>query len=132
MSPGARTKRALQAEGWVGGSVELWIPGARIRRDWLGFADSLWIRFAETLAVQHTSGSNLAARLKKALENPALPAYLCPGSNRRFEVWGWRKLKGIGWVARVVPITLDPAGGLIALGSVERAGPVAKREKSKA
>src|SRR5690606_37554474 len=50
-SPTARTLAWLREQGWDADVVERWVPGAKVRRDFLGFADILAIRGEATLAV---------------------------------------------------------------------------------
>lgn len=107
MSPTSRTLAKLRAEGWNAWVVEKWNPHAHVRIDLGGFGDVLaWAPGRGILAVQCTSGSNVAARvakiqaLKQASEWVLSPA--------RLEVWGWRKAGARGkrklWECRVVPI----------------------------
>jgi hypothetical protein len=89
-SPAARTLARLRKEGWTAQAVERFNAHAKVRRDLFGFIDVLAIRPGEPpLAVQATSGSNVAARLAKALALPALRTWLEAGC--RFEVHGWAK-----------------------------------------
>ena len=102
MSPTARTLKLLRDDGWTADVVERWIPGANIRKDFLGIIDIIAIRRDTTLAVQCTSGSNLSARIKKLSESPNLSKLRM--ANWRIECWGWRKTKE-GWGAKVVDIS---------------------------
>lgn len=98
MTPTQRSLAALRQAGYLPAVVERWNPHARIRQDLWGFADILAIRENEVLAVQVTSGSNVAARIRKITEHENLPAVRKAGI--RVEVHGWRKLKA-GWACRV-------------------------------
>lgn len=104
-SPTARTLALLRCEGYTAQVVERWNPHARIRQDLFGVIDVVAIRADETgvLGIQATSGDNVSARLHKAKDAEALRTWLAAGN--RFEVWGWRKVKG-RWTVRKVPITL--------------------------
>jgi hypothetical protein len=102
MSPTARTLRDLRADGWTADVVERWIPGANIRSDLFGFVDIVAVRGAETLGVQATSDTNVAARVRKIAEHPNLPFVREAGW--RLEVWGWRK-KDNRWQCRKVDVS---------------------------
>jgi hypothetical protein len=97
LSPTARTKKLLEAEGFAVEVVERWIPGANIRRDLWGFLDVLAIRDQETVGVQVTTSDHLANRRRKILASPLLQRVL--GAGWRIEIHGWRKVKG-RWAAR--------------------------------
>ena len=104
MSPTQRTLAALRADGWHAEIVERWIPGANIRKDLWGFADIICLRNGSVpLAVQCTSASNVAARVKKITESPLLP--MVRAANIAIEVWGWRKLKASGWQPKIVDLS---------------------------
>ena len=99
-SPTQLTLKALRDEGWHAEICERWIPGANIRKDLWGFADILCLRAGSVpLAVQCTSASNVAARIKKITESPLLA--LVRASNIAIEVWGWRKGKDGKWIKTV-------------------------------
>ncbi len=102
-SPTSRTLERLRADGWTAAVVEKWNPHARVRNDLFGFVDVLALRDGVTLAVQATSGSNAAARVKKIAEAEHLAAVRAAGW--RIEVWGWRKLANGRWEARVVDVS---------------------------
>ncbi|MBI4659040.1 MAG: hypothetical protein HY735_09365, partial [Verrucomicrobia bacterium] len=70
--------------------VERWNPYAWVRQDLFGFADLLAIRGNETLAVQTTSGNNVAARLDKIRATHAAALWL-EAPTRKIVVHGWRK-----------------------------------------
>lgn len=103
-SPTRRSLQALRAEGWLCAIVERWNPHVGIRQDLFGCIDVLAVKDGATLAVQTTTASNVAARVKKILLNPKLPELL---KAWRVEVHGWtRPTKRIRrWRQRVVPIT---------------------------
>ncbi len=89
-SPSSRTLERLRAEGYIAERVEQRIPKINISRDFLGIIDILAVKVGEPiLGVQATSGSNVAARVKKALGTPGLVVWLAVGGV--FEVWGWAK-----------------------------------------
>jgi hypothetical protein len=90
---------------------EKWDPHSRTRSALFGFADVLAVREgAPVLAVQATSASNHAARVRKARDLPALWTWLAAGC--AFEVWSWAKRKG-RWCCRrqaLTPADLGAAG----------------------
>lgn len=90
-SPTARTLAALRKEGWTAQVVEKWNAHAKVRVDLYGIIDILAMRNGKLLGVQATSGSNAAARVKKARAEPRLAEWLACGC--AFEVHGWRKVK---------------------------------------
>ena len=102
-SPTERTLAALRADGWWPEVVEKWIPRARIRKDLWSFCDILALKDGQILAVQCTSGSNVAARVKKITECELLPMVRACGI--AVEVWGWRRLKASGWQAKIVDLS---------------------------
>ena len=67
MTPTQRTLKLMRERGWIAEVTERWIPGANIRKDLWTFCDVLCIHpeSGEILAVQTTSASNMAARVKK-------------------------------------------------------------------
>jgi len=99
VSPAQRSLAHLREAGYLAQVVERWNPHARIRQDLFGVVDIVAIRAGETLAVQATSGSNVAARVRKIADAEALPALRAAGW--RLVVHGWRK-SGRRWVLREV------------------------------
>lgn len=97
-SPTQRTLQRLRNDGYLAAVVEHWNPHARVRNDLFGFIDVLAVRDGEILAVQATSGSNGASRVKKIAEHPNVGAIRKAGI--RIEVWAWRRLVS-GWAPRV-------------------------------
>ena len=87
-TPTARTLAELRRAGYLAEVVEKRLPKCFITRVLFGCIDVLAVRAGEVLAVQTTSGSNAAARVKKALALPQLRTLLESGI--RFEVWSWR------------------------------------------
>ena len=67
MTPTQRTLKLMRERGWIAEVTERSIPGANIRKDLWTFCDVLCIHpeSGEILAVQTTSASNMAARVKK-------------------------------------------------------------------
>ena len=69
--------------------VERWNPHVGIRQDLWTFIDIIAVGNGETVAVQTTSGSNVAARVKKITDADALPHLREAGW--RILVHGWTK-----------------------------------------
>ena len=103
MTPTQRTLAKLRADGWTTAIVEHWNAHARVRQDLFGFIDILALRDGETLAVQATSGSNVAARVAKIAESKTAPIVRKAGW--RIEVWGWRKNAAGKHVLRVEDVS---------------------------
>lgn len=91
MSPTARSLKRLRELGYHADVVERWIPGANIRRDFLGGVDIL--AYAEdgrpAQAIQATTWTNVLARQKKLAALPGTRALIASGVEVR--VWGWRR-----------------------------------------
>lgn len=100
MSPTQRTLAELKKRGYRVAIVERWNQWARIRQDLFGIVDVLAIGNGETLAVQCTSGSNVAARVAKIAEAEATPDMRKAGW--KIAVWGWRKNSAGKWTLREV------------------------------
>lgn len=104
MTPTQRTLKKLREEGYTAEVVEKRIPGMPVTKDLFGFIDVIAIREGETLAVQTTSGSNVAARCRKIADNPNLAAVRAAGWG--IHVHGWRKSKkSKRWELRVVDVS---------------------------
>jgi hypothetical protein len=101
MSPTQRSLKLLREQGYSVWIVEHWNHFARIRQDLFGCIDLLAIGNGETLAVQTTSRSNVAARQKKIVENEYYLEMVRSGW--RVQVHGWGKLKD-GWTVKVVEL----------------------------
>jgi hypothetical protein len=102
-SPTQRTLAELKKRGYLAAVVEKWNPHARIRQDLFGCIDILALKDGATLAVQATSGSNVASRVKKIAENEALPEMRAAGWS--IAVWGWRKASNGRWQLREVDVS---------------------------
>jgi len=102
MSPTQRTLAQLRAAGYpLVQVVERWNPYARVRQDLFGIIDVVAVG-ADIVAVQTTSGSNVAARVAKITESEALPILRRAGI--RVLVHGWRKVRG-RWQLREVDLS---------------------------
>lgn len=94
-SPTARSLEALRKDGYLAERVEQRVPVINTSRDFLGIIDLIAVKSGcPILGVQATSGSNVAARVRKALASPGLAVWLAAGGV--FEVWGWAKRGGRG------------------------------------
>lgn len=102
-SPTQRSLAKLREEGYQVAVVERWNPHARIRQDLFGFADLLAVGNGETVAVQTTSASNMAARIRKIAESDQVPE--CRKANWRILVHGWRKDSKGKWICRVEDVS---------------------------
>jgi hypothetical protein len=90
MTPTQRSLAKLRREGWFVAITERWNPFSKTRQDLFGFIDLLAIRGDEALAVQTTSGSNVAARISKILALQAFALWASP--TRKTVIHGWRKV----------------------------------------
>lgn len=102
-SPTQRSLALMRERGYMAEVVEKWNPHARIRQDLFGIVDVLAVG-EDVVAVQTTSATNVAARIKKIENSPALPALRKCGI--RIVVHGWRKGKDGRWVVREVDLSL--------------------------
>ena len=101
-SPTQLTLKKLRADGWTAEVTEKWNPFAKIRQDLFGIVDVLGIGKEGTIAVQTTSDSNVAARVKKIADSPHIAAIRDAGWV--FHVHGWKKVKN-RWQCRVVDVS---------------------------
>lgn len=102
-SPTARTLAELRKRGYMAAVTERWNPHAKIRQDLFGIVDVLAVREGETLAVQATSGSNVASRVQKIAEHESTPELRKAGWS--IAVWGWRKNAKGRWQLREVDVS---------------------------
>lgn len=91
MTPTQRSLKKLRDDGWTVAITERWNPFAHIRQDLFGFIDLLALSPGRgILAVQTTSGANVAARIDKIKAEPKAAIFkACGGS---VVVHGWRKV----------------------------------------
>ena len=103
-SPTQRSKKKLEAEGWVCWKVEqdIRIPGRTFKRDLFNCIDILCVRGDETLGVQTTTLAHVNDRVEKIAANEYVPKLREAGW--RLIVHGWRKLKS-GWEAKTVDVS---------------------------
>ena len=92
-SPTQRSKALMEERGYTVEIVEKWIPGANIRKDFLGFGDLLCMRAdpPDVVLVQTTSDSNLASRVNKITESVHLALVRALGWGVHVHGWGKRK-----------------------------------------
>jgi hypothetical protein len=88
-SPTARTLAECRRRGWPAQVVEQTIPRTFIKRDLFGFIDIVALTPDGLLGIQATSGTNHAARITKARQQPHFAAWLRSGA--RFAVWSWSR-----------------------------------------
>ena len=103
MTPTQRTLAELRKRGYRAAVVERWNSHARIRQDLFGVVDVLGVGNGETIAVQTTSGSNVAARVNKIAACDALADMRDAGW--RIIVHGWRKNAKGRYVLREVDVS---------------------------
>lgn len=104
-SPTELTLKKLRKDGYVAAKTEHWNPFGGNRKDLFGFVDCLGIKEKETLAVQATTKSNMAARVRKILDHENGYAVTNAWT---VEVWGWYKEKN-RWkvsIQKVKPVIL--------------------------
>lgn len=87
VTPTQRTLAECRRRGWPCWVVEQTIPHTFIKRDMFGFIDIVAITPTATIGIQATSGTNHAARMTKARQQPHFAAWLAAG--RMFAVWSW-------------------------------------------
>jgi hypothetical protein len=90
----SRTVAFLRDLGFTAQTVEMWIDRAGVRRDLFNLIDVLTMQLGEgILGIQATVSEDTYDHRRKALDNPALLAWLRAGG--RFQLWRWNKvLKG--------------------------------------
>ncbi|HVP49623.1 MAG TPA: hypothetical protein VMT56_00225 [Candidatus Bathyarchaeia archaeon] len=102
-SPTSRSLKHLRDQGYLAAVVERWNPYARIRQDLFGVLDLVAVKEKETLGVQTTSGSNIAARIKKLEDSAAL--WMLRQAGWAIKIHGWRKNSKGRWVLREVDLS---------------------------
>jgi len=101
-SPTQLTLKNMRGRGYLSQVVEHWNAFAHIRVDLFGVIDVLGVGNRETLAVQCTSDSHVAERVKKITDCEAIGALR--EANWRIEVHGWKKVKN-RWQVRIVDLS---------------------------
>lgn len=103
-SPTARSLEHLREQGYLCAVVEKRNPRLpHVTHDLFGFIDVLAVKRGETLAVQTTSGANVAARVDKIADNENAPKVREAGW--KIVVHGWRKNAAGRWVLREVDLS---------------------------
>ena len=104
LSPTQRSVALLRGQGYHVAIVEHWNAHVQRRQDLFGFIDLIALRDGETLAVQTTTGPNVASRLTKIAEHPNLPVVRAAGWS--IHVHGWRKVgKPARWDCRIIDVS---------------------------
>lgn len=89
-SPTQRTLAEMRKRGYeLVDVVERWLPWVKQRKDLFGIGDVMAVGTPGVAIVQTTSGSNLAARVKKLTDSAALPHLRAAGI--KILAHGWRK-----------------------------------------
>lgn len=101
LSPMQRSLAKLRQDGYRVHITEHYSRG--LKHDLFGFCDILALRENEVLAVQVTSGSNVAARVKKIMDSEELP--FVRKAAIRVVVHGWKKYVKTGWTCREVDLS---------------------------
>jgi hypothetical protein len=114
-TPTQRTRDWLKRRGITSQIVERWNAFAKVRQDLFGFCDIVALG-GRIVAIQVTSGSNVAARIEKIYDTPAARDWLKAGG--QIEVHGWRKAGDRGkrklWALRRVAVEFDGMGVMVA------------------
>jgi len=91
LTPTQRTLKLLRDRGWTADVVERWIPGAFIRKDYLGIIDIIALTGQEIIGVQ-SCGESFSGHAKK-IEDHAENALRWLTSGGRLLLVGWRPRK---------------------------------------
>ena len=102
-SPTSRSLEYLRKNDWTAQVVERRLPHANTTVDLYGFIDILAIRNGQVLAVQTTSGDNVAARIRKIAESEHVAKVRECGW--MIHVHGWRKNAKGRWELREVDVS---------------------------
>ena len=100
ISPTQRTLAELRKRGYLAAVVERWNPHAMCRQDLFGLIDVIGLREGETIAVQTTTGSNVADRVQKIADSDKVG--LIRKAGWRVVIHGWRKNAEGRWTLREV------------------------------
>ena len=119
-TPTQRSRDWLKKRGTESQIVERWNSFAKVRQDLFGFCDIVALE-SRIVAIQVTSGTNVAARVNKIIDEPRARAWLASGG--LIEVHGWRKTGKAGkrklWNLRRVAVELDGMGVMVTREVVE-------------
>lgn len=105
MSPTQRSLKLLRDQGHTAQVVEKWNAFAKRRIDLFGVIDIVAIHpdAIGCKGIQTTSGSNMSARIAKAMAEPTLKTWLKTGNS--FVIHGWRTIKD-GNRRKMMPIVV--------------------------
>lgn len=92
MTPTQRSCALLRQQGYLVDIVESYNAYAHVKHDMFGWADIVALKQGKqgVLAVQTTTGSNLAARIEKASPMASFRIWIAAGNAVEFH--GWRKV----------------------------------------
>ena len=104
ISPMQRSLKALREQNWIAAITEHYNFFAHIRQDLWGLCDILCLKKGKMLAVQTTTGANLAARKIKVLANPNYPLLKSTGCGIELHGWSLKGKRGKRktWQCRIV------------------------------
>ena len=109
-SPTAMALEDMRALGYLAWIVESVIPRTFIKRDFMGWADIIYLTEASIVGVQVTSGDHHAARTAKVLAEPRAKAWLKAGGI--IEVWSYVQYeKGGEWMLRKEEVVIEDFEG---------------------
>jgi hypothetical protein len=105
-SPTKRSLDEMRKRCYLCHVVEKWNPFAKVRVDMFGFIDIVCVGNGETVAIQATSGDNVAARVTKiASDELAEKVAEVRKAGWRIIVMGWRKNAAKRWTLREVDVS---------------------------
>ncbi len=92
MTPTQRSCALLRGQGYLVDIVEHYNAYARVRHDMFGWGDLVALHPSKqgVLAIQTTTGANLAARIEKASQMRSFRLWVAAGNPVEFH--GWRKI----------------------------------------
>jgi hypothetical protein len=111
-SPTSRSLALLRKCGHHADVTERWLPYANVRKDLFGCIDLVAVRLGEpgVLGVQSTTAGNLAARVKKARQQPELRTWLATGN--RYQCHGCHKRAG-KWQLKIVELAAQDLAAVV-------------------
>ena len=102
-SPTQLSLKKLRDEGYTVAVVEHWNNWAKIRQDLFGFIDIIALKGKETLAIQTTTVTNMAARVTKIGNNEYVGAVREAGWT--IHVHGWHQDDKRKWHCKVKDVS---------------------------
>jgi hypothetical protein len=94
-SPTQRSLEEMRKRGYFCWVVEYWHSFSKTRRDLWGFADLLCLREGEVVAVQTTSASHVAERIKKIADHENVGHVRKAGVRILVHGWDGAKLREV-------------------------------------